>query len=190
MEKKKANDSTYTVLCSDLPVLHISKTGVIKTKKNFRQGWRYNALDTCLALCVLKLFRKSEHSFSFFLSDRHLKLGLADWLDTPQVEWVCKHPGQVVLTVVSVCVCVFTGACVCGCVSVCVCVCMYMCGCGIYPRVCMYACLRACVCQCRHEFMCQIERGMVVSSACFSLSSTIHICPAYWLLPRRRHCFT
>ncbi|XP_070181014.1 dynein axonemal heavy chain 6-like [Littorina saxatilis] len=33
---------------------------------------------------------------------KHLKLGLADWLDTPQVDWVLKHPGQVVLTVTQI----------------------------------------------------------------------------------------
>lgn len=32
---------------------------------------------------------------------RHLKLGLADWLGADHREWVLKHPGQVVLTVVS-----------------------------------------------------------------------------------------
>ncbi|KAL8598270.1 hypothetical protein ACOMHN_035220 [Nucella lapillus] len=33
---------------------------------------------------------------------KHLKLGLADWMDTPQVDWVLKHPGQVVLTVTQI----------------------------------------------------------------------------------------
>lgn len=37
----------------------------------------------------------------FSLFNRHLKLGLADWTDTNLVNWVLKHPGQVVLTVVS-----------------------------------------------------------------------------------------
>ena len=32
---------------------------------------------------------------------KHLKLGLADWLATDLKDWVLKHPGQVVLTVVS-----------------------------------------------------------------------------------------
>lgn len=35
-----------------------------------------------------------------FLFIRHLKLGLADWLGADRREWVLKHPGQVVLTVV------------------------------------------------------------------------------------------
>ena len=35
------------------------------------------------------------------LSCRHLKIGLQDWLGIPMEEWVLRHPGQVVLTVVS-----------------------------------------------------------------------------------------
>ena len=33
---------------------------------------------------------------------RHLKLGLQDWVGVSHEEWVAKHPGQVVLTVVSI----------------------------------------------------------------------------------------
>lgn len=33
---------------------------------------------------------------------KHLKMGMADWFDTPQVDWVQKHPGQVVLTVTQI----------------------------------------------------------------------------------------
>lgn len=32
---------------------------------------------------------------------RHLKAGLQDWVGISHEEWVLKHPGQVVLTVVS-----------------------------------------------------------------------------------------
>ncbi|KAK7488391.1 hypothetical protein BaRGS_00020365, partial [Batillaria attramentaria] len=33
---------------------------------------------------------------------KHLKLGMADWTDTNLVDWVLKHPGQVVLTVTQI----------------------------------------------------------------------------------------
>ncbi|GFO34548.1 dynein heavy chain 1, axonemal, partial [Plakobranchus ocellatus] len=33
---------------------------------------------------------------------KHLKLGLADWQATPLKDWVLKHPGQVVLTVIQI----------------------------------------------------------------------------------------
>ncbi|KAL4237693.1 Dynein heavy chain 14 [Mactra antiquata] len=51
---------------------------------------------------AVEMWLSNVEAHMFETVKRHLKIGLADWLGIKLVEWVLKHPGQVVLTVAQI----------------------------------------------------------------------------------------
>lgn len=87
------------VIWNPLYLVGMSGQGVLLSS-----GWTVWRLE-----CLTPSKSKASHLLFFiyfyhedllFVLYRHLKLGLHDWIGISHDEWVLKHPGQVVLTVV------------------------------------------------------------------------------------------